>query len=326
MKQSIKFSIIVPVYNVKDYLDECLQSIAKQSYTDFECLIIDDGSTDSSGDVAIEFCKNHQNFLYFKKENGGLSDARNYGLNKAQKEYIVFVDSDDVLDVNLLKFVVEAIKQNDAELVYFSLQKFLDGEPIKTENNHSPYFKTLMKEELLRKPNFACARVCKKSLYNNNLFPKGVIYEDAVTSPILAFLVDKIVEIDKALYFYRKRDGSITTALTSAAAEKQFLLFDSLNILKERCHSLSIPRIYYVTTFVNLSKSIMASLCRLNDKNKFSYYLHLSWKELRNVPFLEGMKSYSSFSFKIYFILLKMKYFGIPLIYLIRFLMKLIRK
>ena len=99
----MKFSIIVPVYNVEKYLEKCLESILNQTFKDFEAIIVNDGSTDNSQEIIDKYVNKDQKiFKSFKKENGGLSDARNFGIERAKGEYIVFLDSDDYIDENLL--------------------------------------------------------------------------------------------------------------------------------------------------------------------------------------------------------------------------------
>ena len=96
----MKITVIVPIYNVEDLLSECLLSLKEQDFLEYEVLLIDDGSTDRSSSIALEFAKNNKKFLYFRKENGGLSSARNFGILKAKGEYIAFVDSDDFVNKN----------------------------------------------------------------------------------------------------------------------------------------------------------------------------------------------------------------------------------
>ncbi|HHK5899788.1 TPA: glycosyltransferase family 2 protein, partial [Serratia marcescens] len=130
------FSIIIPAYNVSEYLSNCLASIVKQEgCKSFECIIINDGSTDNTGDIAESFIINEKvkNFYYYEKKNGGVSETRNFGLEKASGEYIVFIDADDIISPNLLYFLSKAIEEHDADLVYYDFE-VLRGESTEESN------------------------------------------------------------------------------------------------------------------------------------------------------------------------------------------------
>ena len=102
-------SVIVPVYNVEEYLKQCLDSILEQTFSNYEVILVNDGSTDSSGLICQEYAEKDARIRYFEKENGGLSDARNYGIEQAQGEYLTFVDSDDFLDASHLTILYNAL-------------------------------------------------------------------------------------------------------------------------------------------------------------------------------------------------------------------------
>ena len=119
----VKFSIIVPVYNVEKYLEDCLDSILKQTYDDFEVIVVNDGSTDNSQKVIDNYAKRDNRIKAFKKKNGGVSDARNYGISKAKGEYFIFVDSDDTINDKLLEKLDKEIKKYDEiDLIKYQLQ------------------------------------------------------------------------------------------------------------------------------------------------------------------------------------------------------------
>ena len=111
----MKISVIVPVYNVQDYLSECVQSILNQTFSDFELLLIDDGSTDHSGEIADQLEDLDPRIQVYHKKNGGLSDARNYGLERAQGEYLAFIDSDDYVAANYLETLINLIVEYSAD-------------------------------------------------------------------------------------------------------------------------------------------------------------------------------------------------------------------
>ena len=122
-----KFSVIVPVYNVEKYISKCLKSVKAQTLTDFECLIIDDGTKDNSIEKAIEVIGDDERFKIYHKVNGGLSDARNYGIDKATGEYLFFLDSDDYIDDTLLEDTYNMAKKYDSDIVCFDMMYVYDN-------------------------------------------------------------------------------------------------------------------------------------------------------------------------------------------------------
>lgn len=315
----VQFTVIVPIYNVDEYLLSCLQSIASQTYQNFECLLINDGATDNSAYIAKEFCRSHSQFNYYEKTNGGLSDARNYGMILAKGEYFVFIDSDDIIHFQFLEFAFEAITSLKSDLVYIHHLRFKHDNEI-TQNSYNIDLRSISKIQIAKYPNFACTRVCKIDLYDNNCFPIGFIYEDVVTSPILTYRAHNITEVRLPLYFYRRRGNSIT----GSSAITQFRLFNTLDELKRRIRDLNIPDVYYNTAFVNLSKSVIISLARIKDKNDFYFYLQLSWKEFEKLTFKQGLQSYSSLVSKLIFIVIKSKWCGFPMYFFVRFLLRIL--
>lgn len=109
-------SVVVPIYNVEKYLRQCLDSIQNQTYQNFECLLINDGSPDNSADICREYVEKDSRFKYFEKENGGLSDARNYGIRQSKGSYLTFVDSDDWLENDALQQLYDALKKENADI------------------------------------------------------------------------------------------------------------------------------------------------------------------------------------------------------------------
>lgn len=320
----MKFSIIVPIYNVEKYLLQCLESIRSQIYENYECILVNDGSTDSSGLIALNFCKENDVFSYYEKENGGLSDARNFGLRFAKGEYIVFVDSDDLISKRHLSTISNLLKNKaDTDIVHIDYVRFNDGDAIEDEQLFDkPQARYISNKKLSQYSNFAWARIAKKELYQNNLFPKGYIYEDAVTSPVLAYMAKKIIKINGKLYFYRRREQSITTG----SALKQFQLFDTMKVLKSRCRESNIPLVYYNTSFINLTKSVIISLFRLENRDLFYLNLKRAWKEYQDISLCDGITSNSYLIFKILFVILKMRWIGLPFYFLIEFILRKLKK
>lgn len=127
-------SIIVPVYNVEKYLKECIESIINQSFSNLEIILVDDGSTDESGNICDDFLNKDKRIKVFHKTNGGLSDARNYGINNSSGKYITFVDSDDLISPIFIDVLYNAIKQYDTHLSICGFQRFKDNDNLYITN------------------------------------------------------------------------------------------------------------------------------------------------------------------------------------------------
>lgn len=210
-----KISIIVPIYNVEKYLAECVDSILKQSYPDFELILVDDGSTDSSGSMCEEYSKKDSRIRVLHKENGGLSDARNYGLDSMEGEYVIFIDSDDVVAEDYVKTLNDMIEKNNADLSSVGSSQFYDGDelPVPTTEEAHVIDKKEALKSLLIKQHFgvsACAKMYKKELFDDIRFPKGYLYEDLYTTPYVVQKCAKIVYSDGYQYYYRIRRTSIS--------------------------------------------------------------------------------------------------------------------
>ena len=207
----MKISVIVPVYNVYDYLDKCLNSLVNQSDNDFEVIIVNDGSTDNSQEIIDKYVSENANMKSFIKENGGLSSARNYGLSKATGEYVLFLDSDDYYEPNTIEIMKKEALSDDDIIVF---RMFIDENNeikksmIEMENFIFNDNISASKRLLLYNPS-ACDKMFRKSLFDNISFITGKYYEDLGTIPLLAIYTDKIKFTDYYLYHYLKRENSI---------------------------------------------------------------------------------------------------------------------
>lgn len=206
----IKVSVIVPVYNVENYLIECLESLVSQTLQDIEIICVNDGSTDKSPLILENYKKNYPQIRVFTKQNGGLSDARNFGLKHATGEYVAFVDSDDYVDSNMFKIMYDTIVNKDADLcisqikeVYQTEKKDLvDHNDIYPMLGHPTVWNKLYKHEWIKKFNIE--------------FPVGLWYEDNVFTYKYLLNQPKITYVDNSLYYYRKeRIGSIMSSQQS---------------------------------------------------------------------------------------------------------------
>lgn len=208
MKQPL-ITVIVPVYNIEPYIRECLDSIFAQTYRNIEILAVNDGSTDQSQAILEVAAFEDERLTILNKPNGGLSDARNYGLMHAKGEYVCFIDGDDTIAPEYVEVLYDALKDGadiavcDMEYVYEDgRREFSSGGTFTSAN---------VKEmpALIRINNSACNKLYRTALFKEILFPKGKLYEDLATVPIQIFRSRSVVKADRPLYFYRQRQGSI---------------------------------------------------------------------------------------------------------------------
>ena len=217
MKERDLISIVVPVYNVEKYLEKCINSIINQTYKNIEIILVDDGSTDDSGKLCDELKKKDNRIKVFHKKNGGLSDARNFGIEKASGKYIGFIDSDDFIKEDMYEILYNAIITTKADL---SMCEVIDcyGEIVNVENTHFDTF-DLAPEEAIKKVMeaervsvHAVSKLYKKSLFDNDLkFEVGKTAEDAIIMVELFSNCKKIAYVTAKEYYYIHRENSITT-------------------------------------------------------------------------------------------------------------------
>lgn len=210
-------SIIVPVYNVEQYLRKCVNSIINQTYKNLEIILVDDGATDNSGKMCDELAKTDNRIKVYHKGNGGLSDARNYGVERATGEYIGFVDSDDYIDEEMYEKLYEAIKKEDVDVAECNLKIiYPDRIELFTEKDyHKVCSKKEYLEEYLKIENIfgsACVRLIKSDVAKKIKFPVGKLYEDTYYAYDLIEKVDRYAIMNNPYYNYLMRENSITNA------------------------------------------------------------------------------------------------------------------
>ncbi len=221
MENKTLISIIVPVYNVEKYLHECVDSILNQTYTNYEIILVDDGSTDSSGKICDEYAANKKVAVIHQK-NKGLSAARNAGYDASNGEYVYFLDSDDYIVPEALEVLYKNASQNNSEVVFFDAVSFADGDFKVSQNyvRHNSYEKCSgpeMLEELQKNKEYHSAvplLFIKKSLVseNNLRFIDGIYYEDMVYTYQIFCCAKTVSQCKDALYFRRYRESSIMTS------------------------------------------------------------------------------------------------------------------
>lgn len=204
-----KLSVILPVYNVAAFLPECLDSLLHQSFQDMEILAVNDGSTDESLSILREYEEKARGKIkVFTKENGGLSDARNFGMEKATGTYLAFVDSDDFLHPDFCKKLVEAAEEENFDLVICDFYYYFSPDRILPSSAQKGFSEDIKKEALLSAP-MAWLRLCRREKFSHLRFEKGILYEDLLFSVPQILEAERIGFVKKPLYYYRQREGSI---------------------------------------------------------------------------------------------------------------------
>lgn len=238
-------SVIVPVYNVKSYIDKCVDSLLNQTMGNIEIVLVDDGSTDGSGEVCDAYAKAHSNIRVVHKENGGLGSARNAGMKVARGKYIGFVDSDDYVSSKMYEILLDLLVRNDADCSYCEFTKIW-GDKVSVQKNEKTEIKVYAEENILNTyllDRIGCmpaekedctygASVClglfKKNLILENkiefVSERVFIAEDMIFDIDLIPKCKKIVHTNEKLYFYRFNPNSLTTKYVPDRFEKNVAL------------------------------------------------------------------------------------------------------
>lgn len=271
-------SIIVPIYNVENYLNACITSIVEQTYENIEIILVDDGSPDNSDKIYEEWKKKDNRIKTIKKQNGGLSDARNVGLNAAKGDLILFVDSDDFLNIDAVEKSVQVMNKYKADVVVFEFAElYSDGKIIKRGNyqqssleiyNRKEFFSRLLEDKSIT--NHVWRKLFKKDLIPSAPFPKGKNFEDIFSMPELIKNAKKIVSINDIEYFYRQNDEGIVKDLNFKNCQDFFeaSLYATERIsnlepsLKEKAHTYQVMK--DLTNLENMS-TLSKSDSKLNS-------------------------------------------------------------
>lgn len=216
---NLQFDIIVPVYNIENELEACLASLAGQTYPEFRVIMVDDGSKDGSHLIAKSYADRDSRFLYFYKENGGLSDARNFGFAQTQNDYVLFIDGDDYIEETTLEVLATNLQENNLDVLEFNGWYVENGEKTSLFNNHyidsgvvkngRDYFVENVKAGCMYAA--VCFKVIKRDFLKTAdfSFEKGLLHEDELWTPQLYLKAQRIMYLDIPFYNYVQRPGSI---------------------------------------------------------------------------------------------------------------------
>lgn len=245
----MKVSVIIPVYNVQDYLARCIDSVVTQTHHDLEILLVDDGSTDASGDICNKLARQDQRITVIHKENGGLSDARNAGLDAMTGDYVTFIDGDDYVHPRFVELLLRTINSTSSDIAVCHWQELDEGQHPKAVNINTPPLasdcKLFTRAEALKSifyqqelTHSACSRLFDARIFSDIRFPQGMLYEDlAIIYPIMN-KVERVALIEPAMYYYMHRSGSITSTVSLKRTHVLKILDDLENQVSQQEPSL----------------------------------------------------------------------------------------
>lgn len=214
-------SLVIPVYNVEKYLDKCMASVLNQTYPNFEVILVDDGATDKSGSMCDEYENKDPRVKTFHKKNGGLSDARNFGVEHASGSWIAFIDSDDFVTDDYLEYLYNLIEKYDATIACASAMMPKKREGIRDQAlTASEALEKMCRVDVIGVS--ACAKLYPRELLLKHPYPVGRLYEDLATTYKLFAECATIALGTKKIYYYIQRSGSISGGELN---EKQYEIF-----------------------------------------------------------------------------------------------------
>ena len=270
-------SLIIPVYKVEKYLEKCIQSVINQTYENLQIILVDDGSPDNCGKICDEYAKKDHRIEVIHKSNGGLSDARNKGLEIAKGEYIGFVDSDDYIEADMYEVLYNLLKQYNADVSICNFYTVSQGKiSIKNADNGINEYNRIeiLKEILLDKniQSYAWNKLYKKELFDEIKYPIGKKYEDIGTTFYLLEKCNKIVVTGKSEYYYINRQDSIVNNVTESTITDYIeLIMQRYDYIEENIKELSSYNKDYLKRILKTAEKDIKSLNEVGDYTKKKY-------------------------------------------------------
>ncbi|WP_346983367.1 glycosyltransferase family 2 protein [Chryseobacterium sp. POE27] len=269
-----KISIIIPVYNVEQYLAKCLDSVIRQTYQNIEILVVNDGSKDNSAQIIADYVRKYPDKIKsFNKENGGLSDARNFGVDRATGDYIGFVDSDDYINPSMYEEMIELAERHDAEMVICNIQKVDQQGRIIQKLTQVPH----MPEKIDLEKNFsvfsdisyfACNKLFRTELFNGKRFKRNVHFEDIQLIPQLLLMCKTIAQTQNFHYQYLERSDSITKTHTEKGLDIFKAIEDVEGFFSKTAYAVRVKELKNFQIFEGVY-SFIAYLAFVKDDDVF---------------------------------------------------------
>lgn len=280
-----KISVIIPIYNVEKYIEDCLESVLMQISHNIQILCINDGTQDKSMEKAkyiVSKCdyKIQEQFIFIDQLNQGLSAARNTGIDAATGEYISFLDSDDKLDSEYFSSILEALEKDDYDIIDFN---FETSEGVITKIRNESFNSVFSSMNW-----YSWARVVNKKLFDKNRFTDGIYYEDIDLTPRLYIESNKILYLDKVLYWYRTNNEGITQSLSKENNVKTLNSLDTISSKYFKLYSES-NNPYYAFMALQVYFLLCLNASRRFDMKKSFYYIEkyqmkITHIKIKNLP------------------------------------------
>jgi len=263
-------SIVVPIYNVENYLRMCLDSIQNQTYQNFECLLINDGSPDNSADICREYLAKDARFRYFEKENGGSSSARNFGIERSEGEYVTFVDSDDWLEHDALQLLYDALKKENADISIGRYNCYDESrcQYLFYDSNPDDSLEVIEGKEIIDREGVeemktgnwtvAYLKLIKRELLQDLPFPIGKMAEDTYWTWKVLLKASKVVYLNSYIYWYRI---GLSGTLSNIWSEKR--IYDEIEAREEKLAilaSLNYDLTNHILIYKNRLQRVVAKL------------------------------------------------------------------
>lgn len=285
-KEEFLISIVIPIYNAEKYLEECLNSIKNQTYKNFEVIMVNDGSKDDSETICMNFLRSDSRFRYLKKENGGVSSARNVGLDNVEGDYITFIDADDWVDENHLEILIDGIIKNNCEVAISSYMQFINTRETYLINIYSNQEKYLLNYGKMNREKFltelpklisinnsfncAVSKLFSRRLVEDIRFDSNIIYAEDLDFYFKLYLkVNNVIFINAETYIYRQHDESTTSGFSQIHAEQELSVFKKMY---ETALILGIPTVNYVRklqTLINFRNDFLENKELLAEYKQF---------------------------------------------------------
>lgn len=300
MKKDVLLTVVIPVYNVEKYLKRCIESILIQEWKNYDILLVDDGSTDSSPQICDDYAKVYDFISVIHKKNGGLSEARNTGISHAKGDYVYFPDSDDWLEPQTFKELADVLESQEFDIVSFN-REFVKGEedtivsdPLVTQvYEGKDAFVQMLKHSYIT--GFANDKIYKKSLFidNNISFPKGKYYEDLGTNYKLFLSAKNVFATNQKYYHYLiDNPDSITQSWNEQKFSDMFEFYKDIfysDFVRSRLNQeeLQTSQLYYVNGLIHILASLYKSKL---DKNYIDITNQVKQELLKHGVSLSQMK------------------------------------
>ena len=291
----IKVSVIIPIYNVEEYLKECLDSLVNQTLNGIEVLMVNDGSTDTSGEIAESYAKKYPNFYLETKSNGGQGQARNYAISHAKGEYITFLDADDYVSEDAYEKMYQMSENGKIDIITGNVKRF-NSKKCYNSSLHIHVFKDNIKNtHIIKNPELiydttSCNKLFKLEFWkeNNLKFPEGVLYED-IPLTIIAYFKSKSTTILKDfVYYWRVREGLTKSTTQQRADINNFLdrlyclkvvdKFFEENVQDETC------RYFKYFKWLDLDLKLYINLLNTVDENYINQFIAIVQEYIKNIP------------------------------------------